>query len=109
MRRVMFLFQGLEQGGVFLHFIEHCIMNLIEARQFVVVTTRPVTDSSSIILGMPELVTVMNLEKFGEEQKHWIAHVRLGTDGIAAYEKFSKQQQDRRRLNRGKRDRVNEN
>merc|ERR1719183_394940 len=71
-------------------------MDLTEERQFVVTSTRPIAaGSNSVILNRPELITVMNLDKFGDEQKHWIAHVRLGADGAVAYEGFVKQLRER--------------
>jgi len=86
--RVLFLFEGLEEGGHLTPVIERLIANIVLNRHLCVVTTRPLVGTSSRLQDMGVYVSTLKLQAVTDEQKRAIASSRLGVDGLAMFDRF---------------------
>lgn len=88
MKRVAFLFEGLEDGGAFMRAVEGVIRNLILDGHLVIITSRPLLGGESSLEEMSEYLTVMQLENLSDENKRAVALKRLGHEGIGGYDEL---------------------
>mmetsp|Transcript_99004 Transcript_99004/g.175422 ORF Transcript_99004/g.175422 Transcript_99004/m.175422 type:complete len:203 (+) Transcript_99004:3-611(+) len=91
MHRVLFLFEGLEDGGNLTPVIEHLIKDIVTDRHLVVITSRRFSAGTSTLEGMDEHISTMELQSLTDEQQRSIAHARLGHSGMASLDQFMKQ------------------
>eukprot|EP00927_Polykrikos_kofoidii_P028763 TRINITY_DN25017_c0_g1_i2.p1 TRINITY_DN25017_c0_g1~~TRINITY_DN25017_c0_g1_i2.p1 ORF type:complete len:2736 (-),score=602.94 TRINITY_DN25017_c0_g1_i2:74-7891(-) len=89
MRRLVFLFEGLEDSGALMPMVERLIEDFVTERHLVVITSRPLLASSSSILeDIPDRITVFELQSLTREQMKSVAASRLGVDGLKSFESF---------------------
>merc|ERR1719282_1155758 len=77
MHRVMFLFEGLEDGGALKQVVEHLIRDVVMDRHLVIVTSRTFAPGQSLD-GMNEYMVTMKFRHLTDDQQRSIAHARLG-------------------------------
>eukprot|EP00929_Paragymnodinium_shiwhaense_P063873 TRINITY_DN31960_c0_g4_i1.p1 TRINITY_DN31960_c0_g4~~TRINITY_DN31960_c0_g4_i1.p1 ORF type:complete len:3718 (+),score=1051.51 TRINITY_DN31960_c0_g4_i1:107-11260(+) len=91
MRRVMFLFEGLEDGGALMPIVERLIKDIVLDRHLVVVTSRPLLASAASTLeDLTEFMPSMELQHLSMQQKKAVAQSRLGLEGLPAFIEFFK-------------------
>jgi hypothetical protein len=94
MNRILFIFESLEDAGHFQTVVEMCIVQQIQARQLVIVTSRPLLGGQSYLQDIGESIIHMKLENLNEENKRSVSNARLGFMGMDAYDRLNKKLQE---------------
>jgi hypothetical protein len=86
MRRVMFFFEGLEDGGPMMHVVEGLIRDIVIGRHLVVVTSRQLLPGQSSLDSLSDHITTMELRSLTDQQIRSVAHARLGLNGLLKFD-----------------------
>jgi len=88
MRRVAFLFEGLEDGNTLMKAVEATIKHLILDGHFVIVTSRPLLGGESSLEEMADQIYSLQLENLSDEHKRAVARRRLGPEGVEGFDRL---------------------
>eukprot|EP00929_Paragymnodinium_shiwhaense_P063871 TRINITY_DN31960_c0_g3_i1.p1 TRINITY_DN31960_c0_g3~~TRINITY_DN31960_c0_g3_i1.p1 ORF type:complete len:3687 (+),score=983.36 TRINITY_DN31960_c0_g3_i1:94-11154(+) len=91
MHRVMFLFEGLEDAGSHMPFVERLIGDIVMDSHLIVITSRHLMAKDTNLVEMHEHITTLELQRLSNEQKRAIAHTRLGLAGLGDFNQFFQQ------------------
>jgi len=85
-RRVVFLFDGLEDASELRHAVEHLIRYLVTGRHLVVVTSRTPVAGPPPFADASDLLTTIAVEHLADEQRVSVACGRLSPEGFQAFD-----------------------